>query len=151
MTRFIILAGCAFAVLASAATAAANIKNSIQPAHVYFGTVQAGDHPNKLVTLHNGTGKAQVINRSVAISGAGGYVFTTPTATAAIRSSGLPECMLGTRLAPGARCVIDVRVHTVRAGWWRAVLRVVYADGTFNSAELRAHVVSGVLHNGAPA
>jgi hypothetical protein len=46
-------------------------------------------------------------------------------------------------LQPGARCVLDVRVHTTRAGWWRSVLSVVYGNGWFNSSQLEAHVVAG--------
>lgn len=123
-----------------AAPAAANPANSIQPAHIYFGDVSSGNHPNRLAVLHNGTGQRQRIDR-IAVSGAGGYVFTLPTNTALLNSSGLRTCILGTVLAPGGSCAIDVRVHTLRPGWWRSVLRVVYVSGVFNSAELRAHVV----------
>ncbi|HEY2868884.1 MAG TPA: hypothetical protein VGJ11_05215, partial [Gaiellales bacterium] len=63
------------AVLVAAAAAYASAKNSMQPAHVYYGTVVSGDHPDRLITLHNGTGASQTID-TVDISGSGGYVFT---------------------------------------------------------------------------
>src|SRR5690349_10923862 len=141
MNRKSLAAGVTIAALILPATAAANPANSIQPAHVYFGTVQSGDHPNRLVTLHNGTGAPETI-KTVAISGAGGYVFTVAANTALLASQPYPRCKTGMTLAAGARCAIDVRVHTVRAGWWRSVLRVTMTNGWFNSSELRAHVVA---------
>lgn len=132
--------GVAIAALAAPTVAQANPQNSFQPAHVYFGAVQSGTHPNKVAVLHNGTGAPRRI-KTIAVSGSGGYVFTTPQNTAMLAATGLPACKVGMKLAAGARCAIDVRVHTVRVGWWRSVLSVVYGNGWFNSAELRAHVV----------
>jgi hypothetical protein len=129
-------------LIATVGVAQANVRNSIQPAHVYFGTVQTGDHPNRLVTLHNGTGANETIE-TVAISGSGGYVFTLAANTALLKGAGVPRCRTGLVLAPGMRCALDVRVHTVRVGWWRSVLRVTSSQGNFNSSELRAHVVAG--------
>lgn len=129
------------ALLCVTGVAQANARNSIQPAHVYFGTVQSGQHPNRIATLHNGTGAPETIN-GIAINGSGGYVFTLAANTAALAGQPYPRCKVGMTLAAGARCAIDVRVHTVRAGWWRSVLRVTSTGGNFNSAELRAHVVS---------
>lgn len=129
--------------LAAAASAMANARNSMQPAHVYFGHVLTGHHPNRLVTLHNGTGTAETI-KTIAIGGSGGYVFTLAANTTILADSGLPRCKDGMTLAAGARCALDVRVHTVRAGWWRSVLRVVSTSGWFNSSELRAHVVGTI-------
>jgi hypothetical protein len=128
------------AVLVVAAAAYGNAKNSMQPAHVYYGTVVSGDHPDKLVTLHNGTGATQKID-TVAVSGSGGYVFTLAANTPILAESGLPRCKPGLVLPAGARCAIDVRLHTLRPGWFRSVLSVVYVEGWFNSSELRAHVV----------
>jgi hypothetical protein len=129
------------AVLVAAAAAYASAKNSMQPAHVYYGTVVSGDHPDRLITLHNGTGASQTID-TVDISGSGGYVFTLAANTPILAGSGLPRCKPGLVLPDGARCAIDVRVHTLRPSWFRSVLRVVYTNGWFNSSELRAHVVA---------
>jgi len=129
-------------LVAAVGVAHANARNSLQPAHVYFGTVQSGQHPNRLLTLHNGTGAPQTIKR-IGIAGSGGYVFTLAANTALLAAQPYPRCTVGMELAPGARCAIDVRVHTVRAGWFRSVLSVVYTTGWFNSSELRAHVVGG--------
>jgi hypothetical protein len=130
------------ATVALAATAQASVKNSIQPGKLVFGQVTSGQHPNRLVTLRNGTGQAQRI-ATIAIAGAGGYVFTSPANTALLEASPYPRCQVGLRLAPGARCVLDIRVHTVRVGWFRSVLRVVYQNGWMNSGQLEAHVVGG--------
>jgi len=129
------------AMLDFARTAYGNVKNSMQPAHVYFGTVMSGDHPDRLITLHNGTGATQTID-TVNISGSGGYVFTLAANTPILADSGLPRCKPGLVLPDGARCAIDVRVHTLRPNWFRSVLSVIYTNGWFNSSELRAHVVS---------
>ena len=129
------------AVLVAAAAAYASAKNSMQPAHVYYGTVVSGDHPDRLITLHNGTGASQTID-TVDISGSGGYVFTLAANTPILADSGLPRCRPGLVLPDGARCAIDVRVHTLRPSWFRSVLSVVYTNGWFNSSELRAHVVA---------
>ena len=137
----VIVAALIVAMLTLAASAFANGNNSMQPAHVYFGRVESGQHPNKLVTLHNGTGKSETV-KTIAISGSGGYVFTVAANTALLQSSGLSRCKPGLVLAAGARCAIDVRLHTTRPGWWRSVLRVVMTNGWFNSSELRAHVVA---------
>lgn len=141
MHRKFLAAAALAAALAAPAAAQANPANSIQPAHVYFGTVQSGSHPNRIVTLRNGTGAYQQI-AGIRVAGSGGYVFTLPANTALIQATGLPMCRVGMGLQPGARCVLDVRVHTIRAGWWRSVLSVVYGSGQFNSSELRAHVVA---------
>jgi len=133
-------------VLIVAAAAHANVQNSLQPAHVYFGRVPAGQHPNRLVTLHNGTGRQETIGR-IGIAGAGGYVFTMVGRSALLTASPYPRCVVGMTLAPGARCVIDVRVHTLRAGWWRSVLSVTTNTG-FQSAELRAHVTPSLAARG---
>ena len=137
-----IVAGLMLVLLALAGSGFANAKNSLQPARVYFGQVTSGQHPNRIVTLHNGTGAAQTIKR-IGIAGSGGYVFTIAANTALLAAQPYPRCTVGLDLAPGARCAIDVRVHTVRAGWFRSVLSVVYVTGWFNSSELRAHVVGG--------
>jgi hypothetical protein len=129
------------ALLVVAAPAYGNATNSMQPAHVYYGTVVSGNHPDKLITLHNGTGATQTID-TVGISGAGGYVFTLAANTSILANSGLPRCKPGLVLPAGARCAIDVRLHTLRPNWFRSVLSVVYMNGWFNSSELRAHVVS---------
>jgi hypothetical protein len=130
----------ALAIAAPVAQAAPS-DNSIAPGRTFFGQVTSGQHPNRLVTLHNGTGKAHRI-ATIGISGSGGYVYTLPMNTALIQASGLPMCRVGLRLAAGAKCALDVRVHTVRAGWWRSVLRVAYANGWNNSGQLEAHVVA---------
>jgi len=137
-----IIAGLMLVMLALAGSAFANAKNSLQPAHVYFGNVHSGQHPNRLVTLHNGTGAPQTIKR-IGIAGSGGYVFTIAANTALLAAQPYPRCTVGLELAPGERCAIDVRVHTVRAGWFRSVLSVVYATGWFNSSELRVHMTGG--------
>ena len=129
------------AVLVVAAAAYANANNLMQPAHVYYGTVVSGQHPDRLITLHNGTGTAQTID-TVDISGSGGYVFTLVANTPLLADSGLPRCKPGLVLRDGARCAIDVRVHTLRPSWFRSVVSVVYTNGWFNSSELRAHVVA---------
>jgi hypothetical protein len=129
------------AALVVAAPAYGNAKNSMQPAHVYYGTVVSGNHPDKLITLHNGTGATQTID-TVGISGSGGYVFTLAANTPILADSGLPRCKPALVLPAGARCAIDVRLHTLRPNWFRSVLSVVYASGWFNSSELRAHVVA---------
>jgi hypothetical protein len=133
MKRTIIGLSIAIAVLSSVGVAAANQRNSIQPAHVYFGTLLQGSHANKLVTVHNGTGVTQRI-ALITFAGAGGRIFTNPVAKS--------TCKLGTVLAPGARCQLDVRANAKRVGWHRSVLRVIYASGVFGSAELRVHVVA---------
>lgn len=137
----IVVAAVMLAMLALAASAFASTKNSIQPGRLVFGAVQSGQHPNKLVTLHNGTGQTETI-KTIGISGAGGYAFTLAANTKLLEGQSLPRCTVGMVLAPGARCAMDVRVHTIRPNWWRSVLRVVYADGHFNSAQLEAHVVA---------
>jgi hypothetical protein len=129
------------AMLVVAAAAYGNANNSMQPAHVYFGTVVSGSHPDRLVTLHNGTGAAQKID-TVEISGSGGYVFTLAANTPILAGSGLRRCKPGLVVPAGASCAIDVRLHTLRPSWFRSVLSVVYMDGWFNSSELRAHVVA---------
>lgn len=144
-----IVAAIMLLALALAATAHANTRNSMQPAHLYFGEVVTGNHPNRLLTLHNGTGAAYTID-TVKISGAGGYVFTLAANTPLLQQSGLTRCAPGVTLAPGARCAFDVRVHTTRAGWWRSVLSVVPSNGAFNSAELSAHVVGTVPARSTP-
>lgn len=132
----------AAAILAvGAGVASANPANSLQPGHVYFGAVPTGTHPNRLVTLHNGTGAAYTLE-TIAISGSGGGKFTLVAGTKLLAASGLARCRAGLTLLPGSRCAFDVRVHTTRVGWWRSVLSVVPSNGRFNSAELRAHVVS---------
>lgn len=120
------------AALVFATAATASLKNSIQPGRTFFGAVKSGNHPVKTLTLHNGTGATQTI-KVIGISGSGGYVFT-------LTSAG--TCHVGTTLAPGQTCTFSVRVHTRRVGWFRSVLRAVYANGWNNSAQLEAHVVS---------
>jgi hypothetical protein len=139
--RKFLVATVVVAVLAVAAAAYANAKNSMQPAHVYYGTVVSGQHPDRLITLHNGTGAPQTID-TVSISGSGGYVFTLAANTPLLADSGLPRCKPGLELPARASCAIDVRVHTLRPNWFRSVLSVVYTNGWFNSSELRAHVVT---------
>jgi len=125
----------------AAPTAQANAKNSIQPGRTFFHTVTAGQHPNKLVILHNGTGIIQQINH-IGIAGSGGYVFTLAANTVLLSSQKLPRCTVGMVLPAGTSCAMDVRVHTTRPGWWRSVLSVTYTSGNFNSGELEAHVVA---------
>ena len=57
MIRPITLA--AVALLAAPAAAQASPANALQPANVYFGTVQSGDHPTAFVTVKNVTGHNQ--------------------------------------------------------------------------------------------
>lgn len=141
MNRTITLAALALVAVAAVPVAAsANARNSMQPAHVYFGAVKSGQHPNRIVTLHNGTGAPETV-KAVAVAGAGGYVFTISANTAALAATNLPRCKPGLVLAAGARCAIDVHLHTVRVGWFRSVLRVTSTGGNFNSSELRAHVI----------
>jgi hypothetical protein len=131
------------AALAIAAPATqASVKNSIHPGKTVFGQVTSGTHPNRLVTLHNGTGHARRI-ATISIAGGGGFKFTLAANTMLIENQQYPMCKVGMQLAAGARCVMDVRVHTVRVGWWRAVLSVTYGNGWFNSGQLEAHVVAG--------
>ena len=133
----ILLVAAAVAIgLAAAGGALASTKNAIQPAHVYFGTVVSGDHPNTLVTLHNGTGRAHKL-RVIGFAGANRYKFTNPT-----RPS---TCKEGMILAAGATCTIDIRVHTEKVGWWRTALSVRYRplkDARYWTAEVSAHVVA---------
>jgi len=129
----------ALAIIVAPAAAHASPANSIQPGRTFFHNVPSGDHPNRLVTLHNGTGQPHRI-ATIAISGAGGYVFTTPVNTPELAAQPLPTCRVGMRLAAGGSCAIDVRVHTTRRGWWRSVLRVVYRNRWFNSGQLEVHV-----------
>lgn len=136
-----IAAAAVMATLAVATAAQANPRNSVQPGRTFFGQVTSGDHPNRLVTLHNGTGAPRVIG-TIAIAGGGGFKFTLAANTPILAKSGLPRCTEGTRLAAGARCALDVRVHTVKVGWFRAVLRIVYRNGWMNSGSLEAHVVA---------
>jgi len=128
------------ALLCIAVVAQASVKNSVQPGKLVFGQVVSGQHPNRLVTLHNGTGANRRI-KTIGIAGSGGYVFTMPKNTAALAATGLPTCTVGLVLPAGAKCAIDIRVHTVRVGWWRSVLHIVYRNGWFNSGSLEAHVV----------
>jgi hypothetical protein len=141
MHRKYLTIGVAIAALTIAATAQASVKNSIQPGKLVFGNVVSGQHPNRVVTLHNGTGQPRRI-KTIGVAGAGGYVFTLPLNTAMLASSGLPRCVVGMVLPAGARCALDVRVHTTRVGWFRSVLRVVYRNGWMNSGQLEAHVVA---------
>jgi hypothetical protein len=140
MLRKFLTIGVAVLALASAGTAAANEKNSIQPAHVYFGTVQSGQHPVKIVKLLNRSGHTWDLT-GFAIAGSGGYVFT-------LVSMDGTTCRSGETLKTGESCQIAIRVHTVRQGWFRSVLRATYSEGNqtssafFGSAELRAHVVA---------
>jgi len=127
------------ALLCIAVVAQASVKNSIQPGKLVFGQVVSGQHPNRIVTLTNHTGAAHRIG-TIAIAGAGGYVFTSPANTPLLQASPYPRCTVGLRLAAGARCVLDIRVHAVRVGWFRSVLRVVYRNGWTNSGQLEAHV-----------
>jgi len=129
------------ALAIAAPVAQANPANSIQPAHVYFGAVHSGSHPNRIVRLHNGTGALERIT-SIGVSGSGGGKFTLVGKSALIDATLLPRCVVGMRLGVGGSCVFDVRVHTTRVGWWRSVLGVHFDSGNFGSAELRAHVVA---------
>lgn len=133
------VAGLGVSVYCSAALASA--ANSIQPGRTFFHTVHSGNHPNKLVVLHNGTGAPRRI-ATISIAGSGGYVFTLPVNTPALASSGLPTCKVGMVLPAGGKCARDIRVHTVRVGWWRSVLRIAYRNGWNNSGQVEAHVVS---------
>lgn len=137
-----LIIGIATLAIAAPIAQAAPSDNSVQPGRTFFGQVVSGDHPNKLVTLRNGTGAAHRIG-TIAIAGAGGYVFTSPANTALLQASPYPRCVVGMRLAAGARCALDIRVHTVRVGWFRSVLRIVYRNGWMNSGQLEAHVVLG--------
>jgi hypothetical protein len=141
MNRKYLIGGVAIAALIIPTMAQASVRNSIQPGRTFFGQVTSGQHPNRLVTLHNGTGTYQQI-AGIRVAGSGGYIFTLPNNATMIQASGLPMCRVGMGLVPGARCVLDVRVHTVRPGWWRSVLSVVYGSGVFNSGQLEAHVVA---------
>lgn len=136
-----ILAVLSVGAVVYAGTALGSVKNSVQPGRTFFHTVHSGDHPNRIVTLHNGTGANRRIAR-IAVSGSGGYVFTLPSGTSELLATGLPECRVGMILPAGSRCALDVRVHTVRVGWWRSVLQIVYRNGWNNSGSLEAHVVS---------
>lgn len=124
-----------------AGSAMASADNSVQPGRTFFHSVQSGTHPNRLVTLHNGTGANRRIG-SIEISGSGGYVFTLASNSPLLSSQSLPECRVGMILPAGSKCALDVRVHTVRVGWWRSVLGITYRNGWFNSGSLEAHVVS---------
>jgi hypothetical protein len=132
--------GVAVLALALAGTAAADVKNSIQPGHVYFGTVVSGQHPVKIVRLLNRSGHTWVL-KQFTISGAGGYKFTV------VKMDGT-TCAVGETLKTGESCQIGVRVHTVQLGWFRAVLRAIYnqdrhkSSAYFGSASLEAHVVA---------
>lgn len=136
-----IIAVLAVAACVYAAEAVASAKNSIQPGRTFFGKVQSGTHPNRIVTLHNGTGANRRI-RSISIAGSGGYVFTLASGPSQLEATGLPECRVGMILPAGSKCALDVRVHTVRVGWWRSVLQIMYRNGWNNSGSLEVHVVS---------
>lgn len=150
-TRIIVLAALAL-LLISAASAeagrwrpphpkaparAANAQNSIQPAHAYFGEVKLGDHPVKLLTWHNGTGKARKIHR-IDLSGSGGNIFAT--------SGDETTCRHARIIPKGGSCVIQVHVKTdhIPLGWARSSLslRFGFHAHLYASAEIRAHVVA---------
>lgn len=118
-----------FALMAGVA-GATSAQNSIQPGKVFFGHVVSGVHPKRTVRLHNGTGRSQTIS-AITLAGSGGRKFTTVSPT---------TCTVGLQLNPGQVCLLTVRVKTTHAGWWRSVLRVPYASGWNNSAEVSAHV-----------
>jgi hypothetical protein len=133
LVSILVIVGGTLAITASAFATSA--QNSISPSHVRFGTVFSGTHPKKMATLHNGSGVTQKIG-VVAIAGSGGNKFTLGSGT---------TCVAGLKLAPGATCGLNVRVHTTKNGWWRSVLRVTYTSGWNNSAQLEAHVINETL------
>jgi len=51
MSRKHIAALVTIAALASPVAAQADPANSMQPGHLYYGNVQSGQHPNRIVTL----------------------------------------------------------------------------------------------------
>lgn len=132
----------AAAILAVPAVAqAAPSDNAIQPSSYRFGTVPAGTHPTKVLTLRNPTSRAQWIHR-FDLTGAGGNKFRLSF------GRGM-TCHVGTKLSPGETCTFRVRVATERPEFWQAVESVYYgshyldrpARGQWNGAVF-AHVVA---------
>lgn len=132
----------AVATLAVAAPASASNKdNAIQPSPVYFGKVDSGQHPKKMLSVKNVTGHNQTLRR-FDLAGAGGNKFVLTWTHA--------SCRLGTLLKPGESCSLVVRVKTERPEYWQTTLSVYYGRplafrhgtrGQFNTAVF-AHVVS---------
>ena len=131
----------AVALVATAGTAQASPANALQPANVYFGTVQSGDHPTTFVTVKNVTGHNQTLRR-FDLAGAGGRKFTLTWNGA--------TCRAGMRLAPKQTCLLKVRVATTKPEFWQTTLSVYYGRplsfhkggrGQFNGS-VYAHVVA---------
>ena len=123
--KYLILA--AALMLAAPAVASANPRNTLQPANVYFGHVVSGQHPERVVTVANHTGSAQVIRRFL-IAGSGGAKFTLVAKKGAVRAS----CHIGMTLANKATCTIIVRVKTTVPEFWQSVIDVFYPGGVWN-------------------
>ena len=127
------------ALAIAAPSAQANARNSLQPAHVFYGQVVSGQHPVRMLTLKNRSGHTWKLS-AFKVAGAGGGIFTV------VNRDG---CRAGLSLKSGESCQFGVRVKATRLGWFRSVLRVCYTEngvkssGFFGSAELRAHVVAG--------
>jgi len=119
MIRPITLA--AVALLAAPAAAQASPANALQPANVYFGTVQSGDHPTAFVTVKNVTGHNQHLRR-FDLAGAGGRKFTLTWNGA--------TCSVNMLLAPKETCLLKVRVATEKPEYWQTTLSVYYGRST---------------------
>lgn len=141
MTRTSLIVAAVVAAIAAGAPAAnASPANALQPANVYFGKVQSGNHPTAAVTLKNVTGRNQYIRR-FDLAGAGGGKFTL--------TWGAATCYAGLNLKPGDTCTVVVRVKTTRPEYWQTTLSVYYgpriharpARGQFNGS-VYAHVVA---------
>lgn len=140
MTRSM-LTGAALLLLLIPASASASPANALQPANVYFGEVQSGQHPTHAITVKNVTGHNQTLRR-FDLAGAGGRKFTLTWTHA--------TCRVGTLLHPGESCSIVVRVATSKPEYWQSTVSVYYGRplafkrgtrGQFNGS-VYAHVVA---------
>lgn len=127
-------------LVAFGGTAQASAANALQPANVYFGTVQAGDHPTATITVTNHTGRNQFI-RGFMLAGSGGNKFSNTWASA--------TCYTGLNLRNGESCTLVVRVVTDHPEFWQSVQEVIYGPrlagraprGQWNGG-VYAHVVA---------
>lgn len=145
MKKLLIIPLLGAALIPSAAQA--NPNTALQPANVYFGKVQSGQHPTAIITLRNPTSRNQYIRR-FSLAGAGGNKFRL--------TWGGVTCHTMLNLLPGDSCTLRVRVATERPEFWQTTLMVVYgprimarpARGQFNGS-VYAHVIAPpVLANG---
>jgi hypothetical protein len=142
MTRSMLTLGALVALLAAPAAAQAQpADNAIQPSPVFFGEVKAGDHPKKLLTLTNHTGRKQTLRKFI-LEGAGGGKFGLGVGDGA-------TCRRWMNLKNGRSCTFYVRVVTDFPDWWETNIQINYGPrimglpkrGQWN-AIVFAHVVA---------